>query len=169
MSGDGYTRIYATASGLLLVAVGLLGFAVGSEFGDPELTGSLLGIYAVNGWANSLHVLAGILALALAARASRAWALIGALLFTALGLWGILAPDGTLLAGVLPAPRTVNLINLLLGITAIAALGAGPLEARAIRKSRHRRAGRVRPRVGAVGAETGRPRSARSGPPDDSG
>lgn len=154
MSGDGYTRIYATASGLLLVAAGLLGFTVGSEFEDPELTGSLLGLYAVNGWANSLHVLAGIIALALAARASRIWAFAGAALFTTLGLWGILAPDGTLLAGVLPAPRTVNVVNLLLGLTGIAVLMAGPLQTRAERKARSRRARRVKTR-----APVGRPAS----------
>ena len=162
MSGDGYTRIYATATGLLLVAAGLLGFTVGSEFGGPELTGSLLGLYAVNGWANSLHVLVGIIALALAARASRIWALTGAVLFTVLGLWGILAPDGTLLAGVLPAPRTVNAINLLLGLTGIAALLAGPLEARADRKARSRRARRVRPRTVAGQAAPGAAGASRS-------
>jgi hypothetical protein len=147
VSGDGYTRLYATATGLLLVVAGLLGFLVGSDFEDPELTGSLLGFYPVNGWANSLHVLTGILALALAPRRSRTWAWIGALLFTGLGLWGVFAPDGTLLAGVLPASRSVNLVNLLLGLSAVLALSAGPLENRAERASTRKRARRVRPRI----------------------
>ena len=147
MSGDRYTRLYASATGALLIAAGLVGFTVGSDFEDPELTGSLLGIYAVNGWANSLHVIAGIVALALAPRASRIWALTGALLFTGLGVWGVLAADGTLLAGLLPAPRTVNLVNLVLGLAGMAAFLAGPIEARAERASARKRARRVRPRT----------------------
>ena len=147
MSGDGYTRLYATVSGALLTVAGLTGFLVGAEFGNPELTESLLGFYAVNGWANSFHVLAGLTALAFASRASRAWAVTAAVLFTGLGVWGVMAPDGTLLAGVLPAPRTVNSINLLLGILALVALVAGPSAARAERVRTRKRARRVRPRT----------------------
>lgn len=150
MSGDGYTRLYASVTGVLLIAVGLFGFMVGSDFRDAELTGSLLGIYAVNGWANSLHVIAGIVALLLAPRASRLWALTGALLFTGLGVWGIVAADGTLLAGVLPAPRTVNLVNLILGVAGLAALLAGPIESRAARASARKRAKRIRSRTRSV-------------------
>lgn len=158
MSGDAFTRIYATATGLLLVAAGLFGFLVGSDFERPELTGSLLGFYAVNGWANSLHVVTGILALGLASRASRIWAWLAAILFTGIGLWGILAPDGTLLAGLLPAPRAVNLINLALGLLAFAALAAGPIQVRSEKAAVRKRARRVRPRVRAAGqAGSGRP------------
>lgn len=147
MFGDGYTRIHATATGFVLVVSGLLGFLAGPEFENPELTGSLLGLYAVNGWANSLHLAIGLIALALAPGASRLWAFLAAVVFTGLGLWGVLAPDGTLLAGVLPATRTVNLINLLIGLSAVAALLAGPLRSRAERSSVRKRARRVRPRV----------------------
>ena len=147
MSGDGYTRLYATVTGVLLTAAGLGGFLAGAEFENPDLTDSLLGFYAVNGWANAFHILAGIVALAFASRASRAWAVMAAILFTGLGVWGVLAPDGTLLAGLLPAPRTVNVINLLLGLLALAALVAGPVGARAERARTRKRARRVRPRT----------------------
>lgn len=157
MSGDGYTRLYATATGLLLVAAGLFGFLVGSEFGEASLTGSLIGIYAVNGWANTLHVLTGLLALGLASRSSRAWTWIGAVLFTGLGLWGILAPDGTLLAGILPAPRTVNTVNLLIGLSGFAALIAGPIRNRAGRKETRKRARRVRSRTASPAPGAGKP------------
>ena len=71
---------------------------MGPEFAEPSLTGELLGFYPVNGWVNALHLATGLVALLLARSAPTAWALIGGLLYTGLGLWGILAPDGQLLA-----------------------------------------------------------------------
>lgn len=154
VSGDGYTRLYATVTGAVLTAAGLFGFLVGAEFESPELTGTLLGFYEVNGWSNAFHTIAGVMALALAARGSRIWVVIAAILFTGLGIWGVLAPDGTLLAGVLPAPRTVNICNLLLGLLAVAALVAGPAQARAERRRTRKRARRVRPRPAAARASS---------------
>ncbi len=119
-----YTRLFAVCSSAFLVVIGLVGFLEDPSFTEPELFTSLPGDYAVNGWANSLHVLAGLLGLAMASRLSRAWAVITLLLFGGLGLWGVLAPDGTLLAGILPATRSVNAVNLLLALLALLALVA---------------------------------------------
>jgi hypothetical protein len=47
---------------------------------------------------------------------------IATILFLGLGVWGVLAPNAELLFGVLPATRPVNLVNLLLGGLAAAAL-----------------------------------------------
>ena len=118
----GYTRLYATVSGALLVLLGLAGMIETAEFTEPELWSELLGSYAVNGWANGLHVVLGLMALLLAPALSRLWALVAAVGFLALGVWGVTAPDGELLLGVLPATRPVNLLNLLLGATALIAL-----------------------------------------------
>ncbi len=120
----GFTRLYATLSGALLVLLGLAGLIENSEFSEPSLWTELFGFHAVNGWAGAFHVIAGLLALLLAPNLSRLWALFAALLFTGLGIWGVLAADGTLLFGVLPATRAVNLLNLLLGTLALAALTA---------------------------------------------
>jgi hypothetical protein len=144
----GYTRLYATASGLLLVVIGLAGFVENPEFTDPELWSELFGFYAVNGWANALHVATGLLALLLARSLSRLWALIAFAGFTGLGLWGVLAPNATLLFGVLPAERSVNALNLALGGLALLALlasrwdrisNAAGIWERRVRESRVRR------------------------------
>ena len=143
-----FTRLYATVTGLLLSLGGLAGFAVGSEFTEPTLTEDLLGFYPVNGWANSLHLLTGLLALFLARAGSAIWALLGGLLYTGLAIWGILAPDGQLLAGVLPATRSVNAVNLVIGVSGLAALLAarapgldlsGAARRRRVRRARKRR------------------------------
>ncbi len=122
MARTAYTRLYATVSGALLVLLGLAGMIENSEFSEPTLWSELFGCYAVNGWANALHIALGTLALLLASGISRLWAAIAAIVFLGLGIWGVLAPDGELLFGVLPATRPVNLVNLLLGGFAVVAL-----------------------------------------------
>ena len=106
----------------VLVLLGLAGMLENTEFSTPELWSKLLGFYAVNGWANSLHILLGLLALLLAPALSRLWALLASVLFLGLGLWGVLASNSELLFGVLPAERAVNLVNLALGGLALLAL-----------------------------------------------
>ena len=120
----GYTRLYATSAGVLLVLLGLFGLLENAEFDPPGLYSQLLGFYAVNGWANLLHVAAGLLGLLMARSLSRVYALIAAIAFIGLGLWGVLAPNSELLFSKLPAERWVNLINLVLGFSALACLVA---------------------------------------------
>jgi hypothetical protein len=118
----GYTRLYASLSGGLLVLLGLAGMLENAEFSTPELWSKLLGFYAVNGWANAVHLGLGLIALLLAPALSRLWALLASVIFLGLGIWGVLAPNSELLFGVLPAERAVNLLNLVLGGLALLAL-----------------------------------------------
>jgi hypothetical protein len=127
---------------------------VGSDFAEPSLTGDLLGFYPVNGWANALHLATGLIALLLARIGPAVWALTGGLLYLGLGLWGVLAPDGQLLAGVLPAARVVNGINLAIGLTGLIAFATATLPAvrmpgvgrrRRLRRARKRRRQSARP------------------------
>lgn len=117
-----YPRLYASVTGTVLVLLGLFGFLASSEFDSPELTSNLFGFYPVNGWANAVHLAAGLIALALARILPRLYALLGATFFFGLGLWGVLAPNGEFLFGQLPATRSVNLFNLILGLLAALAL-----------------------------------------------
>ncbi|MEX1219501.1 MAG: DUF4383 domain-containing protein [Solirubrobacterales bacterium] len=124
MARTAYTRLYATVSGTLLILLGLAGMLENSEFPKPDLWSELFGFYAANGWASAAHIALGMTALLLAQRISRLWALLAATVFLGLGFWGVLAPNGDLLFGALPATRPVNLINLLFGGFAVAALVA---------------------------------------------
>jgi hypothetical protein len=169
MARTAYTRLYATVSGTLLVLLGLSGMFENSEFTEASLWSELFGIYAVNGWANALHLALGVSALLLAQRISRLWALVAAIVFLGLGFWGVLAPGGELLFGVLPATRPVNLVNLLLGGFALAALVASRwdrirsvaaareerLRKRRIERKEQRRQKMRRKRLGSGGSETG--------------
>lgn len=122
MERIGYTRLYATLTGAALVLLGLAGLLENAEFQYPRLSSELLGVYAVNGWANVFHVVIGLVALLMARSLSRVYAVIAAIIFLGLGIWGVAATDGTLLLSKLPAARNVNLLNLLLGGAALACL-----------------------------------------------
>lgn len=122
MERIGYSRLYATVSGAVLVLLGLAGLLENAEFDFPELTSDLLGFYTVNGWANVFHVAIGLLALLMARAWSRLYTLIAVVIFLGLGFWGVFAADGTLLFEKLPAARSVNLLNLILGFSGLACL-----------------------------------------------
>lgn len=124
MERTAYARLYATTTGALLVLLGFVGLLVNSEFRAPELTSDLLGFYAVNGWANVLHVGIGLLGLLLARPLPRLYALLAGVFLTGLAVWGFVAADGTLLFGGLPALRWVNALNLLLGLAGLIAYAA---------------------------------------------
>lgn len=122
MERIGYTRVYATVTGTVLILLGLFGMLENAEFDQTGLSSELFGFFTVNGWSNTFHIVAGLIALVLARPAPRLYALLAAFVFLGLGVWGVLAEDGRLLLGELPAERTVNLFNLLLGAGAVAAL-----------------------------------------------
>lgn len=124
MERTAYTRLYATATGTFLVLLGFVGLLVNSEFRAAELTDDLLGFYTVNGWASVLHVVVGLIGLFLARPLPRLYAILAGILFTGLGIWGIVATNGTFLLGDLPATRWVNLLNLAIGLSGIAVYAA---------------------------------------------
>jgi hypothetical protein len=75
-------RVYLVASGVFLVAAGLVGFTVDSSFPatpgavDDAGSGHIFGIFETNGWHNLTSMISGVIALAFAARPE--WARTGA-------------------------------------------------------------------------------------------
>jgi hypothetical protein len=101
---------YARIAGAVLVAAGLVGLIFG---------GSLVGS---SGWQDALHLVAGVLGLAAAASWARDYALSFGLLFSVLGVWGLIAGAGSEILGELPVTTAVIVWHLTLGL---AGLGAG--------------------------------------------
>lgn len=114
-------RLYATVAGVILTIAGIAGFFYGAGFGSPGEVDEMLGIFAVNGWDNVLHLVAGLLGLAAAGYAARRYALGLGSFFGALAVWGLIVGDGGSVAGVLPVSTADNVAHLLLGLTGIAA------------------------------------------------
>jgi hypothetical protein len=126
MDAPSPARLYASFLGAALVAFGIVGFFYSASFGSPGEVEDALGLFAVNGWSNVLHVLTGALGLYLAGYASRAYALgIGAA-YMALGLWGFALGSGAAILEVIPVNTGTNLLHLVLGALGILAALAGP-------------------------------------------
>ena len=65
------TRLFAALVGAALVIYGIAGFFVDSSFARPDDIGKAAGLFAINGWANCVHIVTGAVGLLLAGFASR--------------------------------------------------------------------------------------------------
>jgi hypothetical protein len=120
-------RLYATLVGGALVVAGILGFFYSSSFGTDRQVAreseEVLGVLAVNGWHNLIHIATGLLGLAAAAYAARTYALALGLTYLLVSIWGFLVVDngfGALLSTV-PINTADNFLHLILGLTGLAA------------------------------------------------
>ncbi|HXS34105.1 MAG TPA: DUF4383 domain-containing protein [Solirubrobacterales bacterium] len=113
-------RLYATAVGAALIVIGIVGFFYSASFGSPGEVDEMLGVFAVNGWVNVLHILSGALGLLVAGYAARQYALWLGVLYLGLALWGFAIGSGDSILGFLPVNTGDTLLHLALG-----ALGVG--------------------------------------------
>lgn len=120
MDAPSPARLYATLVGAGLVVIGIVGFFYSASFGSPGEVGEMLGIFAVNGWVNLLHILSGALGLVVAGYAARQYALWLGALYLALALWGFAIGSGDSILGFLPVDTGDTLLHLVFG-----ALGVG--------------------------------------------
>ncbi len=126
MDAPSPARLYASLLGAALVAFGIVGFFYSASFGSPGDVEQALGVFAVNGWSNVLHVLTGVLGLYLASYASRAYSLCLGALYLALALWGFALGGGTAILGLVPVNAGIDLLHLLLGALGVVAALATP-------------------------------------------
>lgn len=138
MNASSPARLYATLVGGALVVAGIIGFFYSASFdtGNRVLNESdeLLGILAVNGWHNLVHIATGLLGLAAAGYAARSYALGLGLVYLIVAIWGFLEVEGGVgaILNVLPVNTEDNFLHLILGLTGLAAGAATPKdEARA--------------------------------------
>jgi len=120
-------QVYALVFGAVLVIGGIVGFFYDASFdiGESATADEAVGLLAVNGWHNVVHLLSGLIGLALAGSygGARAYALVLGVVYSALAAIGFLLVDtpGFLLDFV-PLNTEDNVFHLLIGI---AGLGAG--------------------------------------------
>jgi len=101
-------------------------------------TEEVLGILAVNGWHNLIHIATGLLGLAAAAHAARTYALALGLVYLLVSIWGFLVMEGDLgaLFSTVPVNTEDNFLHLILGLTGLAAGAATPKPAGAAKRGR---------------------------------
>jgi FtsH-binding integral membrane protein len=127
MDAPSPARLYATAVGAALIVGGIVGFFYSASFGSPGEVDDALGIFAVNGWANVLHILTGVLGLLMAGYASRQYSLWLGGFYLAVALWGFAIGSGEAILGFLPVNTADNLLHLAIGALGVAAALSTPV------------------------------------------
>jgi hypothetical protein len=127
-------RLYCTLVGAVLVVAGILGFFWEASFatGDDIKSDEVIGLLAVNGWHNLVHLAIGVLLLAAAGTVARSAALGVGLLYVVLAIWGFLEVDDGfgVLIDLVPINTEDNWLHLILGLTGLAAGAASPADTR---------------------------------------
>lgn len=122
-------RLYATLVGAALVVIGIIGFFYTASFevGDDVIAEEQFGFLAVNGWENVIHILAGLLGLAMAGTnaSARLYSIGFGVIYVVLAVWGWV--DESILELIL-VNDAANIVHLILGITGIGAGLATPSE-----------------------------------------
>jgi hypothetical protein len=121
-------QLYALIFGVVLVGAGILGFFYEASFatGDKTLVerDAVLGILDVNGWHNVVHILSGVLGLAVAGSYSNArlYALGFGAVYIVVAILGFIYGDGDSIFKLIPVNTEDNVLHALIGV---AGLGAG--------------------------------------------
>jgi hypothetical protein len=122
MEGKTLAQVYALTLGAVLVAVGLLGFLVEPSFGigDSAQRGTLIA-FDINGWHNVVHVLSGIVGLALAGTAAKArlYCIGYGAVYILVTILGFVVGDGGLLLSLIPINTADNVLHLAIALTGL--------------------------------------------------
>ena len=115
-------QLYALLFGIVLLAVGILGFIADSSFGTgSDVNGSDFIVFEVNGWHNIVHILSGLLGLTLWRRrdTARAYALGFGAVYLVVTIWGFITGDQVL--WLIPVDAADNILHLLIAVAGLAA------------------------------------------------
>lgn len=109
----------------MLAVAGIVGFFYSSDFGSPGDVETVLGLLDVNGWLNTVHILAGasaLIAFSAGLYAQRQCALALGAFYILLSIWGFIVGSGDSILGVIPVSTPDNVLHAVIGF---AGLGAG--------------------------------------------
>ena len=115
-------QLYALLFGIVLLAIGILGFIADSSFGTgTDVDGSDFIVFEVNGWHNLVHILSGLLGIALARRrdTARAYAVGFGAVYLVVTIWGFVTGDQVL--WLIPVDDADNVLHLLIAAAGLAA------------------------------------------------
>lgn len=137
-------RLYCLLTGGVLVFAGILGFFYEASFaaGDEVVADEMLGLLAVNGWHNLVHMTIGALLLIAAGGAARPAALLIGVLYLVLAVLGFVATGGEgidfvaangVLIELVPVNDEDNVLHVILGISGVVAALAAPSYERRLR------------------------------------
>ena len=123
-------QVWALVLGGVLVLVGLVGFLVEPSFavGDSAQRGTLI-LFDINGWHNVVHLLSGIVGLAMAATAAKArlFSIGYGVVYVLVTILGFAVGDGGLLLSIIPINTADNVLHLVIALTGIGVGLASPV------------------------------------------
>ena len=116
-------QVWAMTLGAVLVLVGIVGFLVEGSFGvgDSAQRGTLI-LFDINGWHNIVHLLSGIVGLAMAGTAAKArlFSIGYGVVYVLVTILGFAVGDGGLLLSIIPINTADNVLHLAIAVTGIA-------------------------------------------------
>jgi hypothetical protein len=122
-------QVYVMALGAVLVLVGIVGFLVEPSFGvgDSAERGTLI-LFDINGWHNVVHLLSGIVGLAMVGSAAKArlFAIGYGVVYVLVTILGFAVGDGGLQLTLIPINTADNLLHLAIALTGNAVGLASP-------------------------------------------
>ena len=125
-------QLYALIFGITLVAAGIVGFFYEASFssGDDAARDAVFGILDVNGWHNLVHILSGVIGLAVVGSYANArlYALLFGAVYIVVAILGFIYGNGDEIFSIVPVNTEDNVLHALIGIAGIGAGMATPAE-----------------------------------------
>jgi hypothetical protein len=108
--------------GVALVVAGGVGFAYSSAFGSPGHTEAVFGVLDVNGFHNLVHILTGVLGIALAGSYSsaRVYCFLLAAAYTVVAIWGFAIGGGEAILSIIPVNTEDNFLHAFIALVSLA-------------------------------------------------
>src|SRR3954463_4954986 len=106
-------QTYALVIGLALTAAGIVGFLYSSSFGKPGEVDDVFGVLDVNGWHNVVHLVSGLVGLAVwrSYGGARKYAIWFGAIYGAVAIWGLVIGNGESILGNVPINTADNIPN----------------------------------------------------------
>ena len=125
-------QLYALIFGITLVGAGIVGFFYEASFssGDNAARDAVFGILDVNGWHNLVHILSGVIGLAVVGSYANArlYALLFGAVYIVVAIIGFIYGNGDEIFSIVPVNTEDNVLHALIGIAGIGAGMATPAE-----------------------------------------
>jgi hypothetical protein len=138
MQGKTLAQIWSLTLGAVLVLVGVVGFFVEPSFavGDSAQRGTLI-LFDINGWHNVVHLLSGVVGLAMAGTAAKArlFSIGYGVVYVLVTILGFIVGDGGYLLSIIPINTADNILHLAIAVTGIAIGLSSPAAAIAPRRA----------------------------------
>lgn len=125
-------QLYAMIFGITLVGAGIVGFFYEASFssGNDAARDAVFGILDVNGWHNLVHILSGVIGLAVVGSYANArlYALLFGAVYIVVAILGFIYGNGDEIFSIVPVNTEDNVLHALIGIAGIGAGMATPAE-----------------------------------------